>query len=48
MLSHRRVPGNPIAPRPTNSYPACSLNGRFELTSESEIWLRHYPLGVGS
>ena len=46
--SHRRVPGNQGAPRPTDSGSLCSLNGRSQLLSEPEIWPRHYPLGVGS
>ena len=40
--------GTKMGPRPANSGFLCSLNSRFELPSDSEIWLRHYPLGVGS
>ena len=36
------------AQSPTDSSSVCSLNGRSELPSESEIWPRRYPLGVGS
>ena len=46
--SHRRVPGNQVTPRPTNSNPPCSFNSSPELLSELEIGPCHYPLGVGS
>ena len=46
--SHRRVPGTQGAPRPTDSYCPCSLNGRSQPPSEPEMRPRHYPLGVGS
>ena len=36
------------ASRVTDGGSLCSLNGRSQLLSEPEIWLRHYPLGVGS
>ena len=35
--SHRQVPENQDAPRPTNSSPLCSLNSRSELPSELEM-----------
>ena len=34
--------------RYTGNGSLCSLNGRSQLLSETEIWPRHYPLGVGS
>ena len=46
--SHRRLPVNQEAPRPTNSGFLRSLNGRSELLFEPEIRPRHYLLGVGS
>ena len=46
--SHRRVPGNQGAPRPTDSGSLCSVSGRSKPPSEPEITPRHYPLGVGS
>ena len=40
--------GTKMCPRPTNRGYLCSLNSSLQLPSEPEIWLRHYPLGVGS
>ena len=46
--SHRRLPGNQAAPRPTDSSSPRSLSGRSQPPSEPGMRPHHYPLGVGS
>ena len=46
--SHRRVPGNQVAPRLTDKCSPCPINSRSQPPSEREMRPRQSPLGVGS
>ena len=47
LTCHGQVYRNNRVPIPTDSGLPCSSDGRSQLPAESEIWLRHYPPGVG-